>query len=427
MYKLTVLDNGLKVITSPAAHLHGVTVGVFVGVGSRFESDKLAGISHFAEHMFFKGTRRRPSQTEISRAVESLGGYTNAMTSQEYTCFYNRVPAKKAAPALEILSDMLNNSLFDASAIERERGVILEELNMYLDTPTRYIYDLIMQTVYPGHPLGRDIIGFRQTIKSFQRQDFIDYLAQTYRPRNMAVVFSGQIKHTQALRLAKEHFGQLKNQGRILSFQRFKQSQRAPRVTLYHKKTDQAHLALAVPALPYNHRYEAVLDVLQTVLGVGMSSRLFLEVREKRGLCYYIHTFDEKFKETGLLGVVAGLNLDKLEQAIRAILTEFERLKKEYVTPQELKRAKEYLRGTLSLQLDNTDSLNMWYGQQALFYRRPLSLEEKIKNLLAVTQHDIMKLARRLFVKSALNLAIIGPLSPKSRNKFLKILNDNLK
>lgn len=423
MYKLTVLNNKLKVITHHLPHLHGVTAAIFVGAGSRYEPNKIAGISHFAEHMFFKGTAQRPTPADISRAIESIGGYTNAATSQDYTFFYNRVPAKNSQAALEILADMINNSLFDEQAIEREKGVILEELNMYLDTPTKHVYDLIMQTAYPRSSLGRDIIGFPQVIKSIRRQDFINYLAKTYQPRNMVVSVSGKVDHQQIVKQVKAYFNHLRNSNSQLTYRPVKLQQKKPRINILTKQTDQAHLALALAALPRGHKDEATLSILETILGVGMSSRLFLEVREKRGLCYYVHTFTEKFAETGLFGVAAGLNLNKLDDALLAILNEFKRLKTQPVTPQELDRAKEYLRGHLSLQMDNTDNTAIWYGTQALFYRPISSLEEKIKRLLAVKQNDIIKLAKRLFIKPHLNLAIIGPLNKRYQNKLLKILN----
>ncbi len=426
MYQLTVLDNKLKVITHRLPYLHGVTAAVFVGTGSRYESNKMAGISHFVEHMLFKGTSKRPTPADISRAIEGMGGYTNAATSQDYTFFYNRVPAKNSQAALEVLADMLINSLFDEQAIEREKGVILEELNMYLDSPTKHIYDLIMQAAFPGNSLGRDIIGTPKTIRSFRRRDFMDYLNQTYQPRNMVISLSGRVSHQQIVKQVRQLFGSLRNSLSRLRYQPVSSRQTKPHLNILTKKTDQAHLALAVPSLPRGHKDEAILSVLEAILGMGMSSRLFLEVREKKGLCYYIHTFNEKFADTGLLGIAAGLNLSKLNEAVAAILNELKKIKQQPVTAAELDRAKEYLRGNLSLQLDNTDQMAIWYGSQALFNKHVVSLEEKIKRLLAVKQNDRMKLARKIFVKQAVNLAVIGPLQQTRHTQLLKIIKNSL-
>jgi len=421
MYKLTTLKNKLKVITYNIPNAHGVTTGIFVNVGSRYETDKIAGVSHFIEHMLFKGTQTRPTPADISRVIERIGGYLNAATSQDYTFYYNRVPCKHAAVALEVLADMFNNSLFDAGAIKRESGVILEELNMYLDTPTRYLYDLIMQTIWPGSALGRDVIGTRQSIKGLRQQDFLKYLANTYQPQNLVVVATGKVNHSQTVKAATKYFGNLKNKT-TLKFKFNNSQQTQPRVNIYNKKTDQVHLCLAVPALPRNHKDEAILTLLDTILGTGMSSRLFLNIREKRGLCYSINSFNEKFHETGLFGITAGLSLNKIDLAIRAIVFELEQLTQTPVSSTELAEAKEYLRGSISLRSDNTDNMTMWYGAQGLFAKNIKTPEQKIKELLDITENDIMKLAQQLFNRNRLNLAIIGPFSSKDKSRFLKLI-----
>ncbi len=422
MYKLTTLKNKLKIITYHMPSAHGVTTGIFVNVGSRYETDKLAGISHFIEHMLFKGTINRPTPADISRSIEGVGGYLNAATSQDYTFYYNRIPYKYAATALEVLADMFNNSLFDSQAIKRESGVILEELNMYLDTPTRYIYDLIMQTVWPHSALGRDVIGTRRSIKSLRRPDFLKYLSQAYQPQNLVVVAAGRIKQQEVVTAVKKYFGKLKNK-KPFKLKIDTKEQTAPRVNIYHKKTDQVHLCLAVPALSHNHPSDAVLTLLDTILGTGMSSRLFLNIREKHGLCYSISSFNEKFAETGLFGITAGLSLDKIDLAIKAIVFELERLTKIPVSATELDQAKKYLTGSISLRSDDTDNMAMWYGSQGLFSKKIKTPEQKIKELLAVTENDIMKLAQYLFNKNKLNLAIIGPFKKEDKTRFLKLIS----
>lgn len=421
MHSLTVLPNKLKLIIYPMPHIHSVSSGVFVKTGSRYEPAKLAGISHFSEHMFFKGTRKRPTPLAVSTAIEGMGGYLNAATSQDYTFFYNRLPSRHFARGLEFLADSLHHSLFDRAAIERERGVILEELNMYLDTPIRYIDDLIMQTLWPAAALGRDVIGEPETVKKIKRADFINYLKLHYQPSNQVVVVAGQINKAKIINLVKKYFQQ-KNSVLPRAPELITERQTSPRVKIQFKKTDQIHLALAVPSLPRNHPAEAASSLLDTILGTGMSSRLFQNIREKLGLCYAIGTNIERFEETGLFTVTAGLNSDKIKEAIVAILSELKQLTVKPVARAEMQNAKEYLRGSLALQLDNSDNMAIWYGSQALFYPTIKTPEQRMAELQRVSAGDIIKLARALFQSQRLNLALIGPFKAKDEARFLKLL-----
>ena len=421
MYQLTTLKNKLKIITHSMPNAHGVTAGIFVNTGSRYESDKIAGISHFIEHMVFKGTSKRPTPKDISEAIESVGGYLNAATSQDYTFFYNRVPFKHCTIALDVLADMINDPLFDKSALERERGVIIEELNMYLDTPIRYIYDLIMQTIWPGNSLGRDIIGTIQSIKSVQPKDFITYLKSHYQPQNMVLSLAGKINHKEIVSQARKYFSQNKN-SQLPKFKPVTKSKVRSNIKIFNKPTDQVHLSLAFPALPRGHKDEITLALLDAILGTGMSSRLFLNIREKRGLCYSIQSFNERFSDTGIFGITAGLNTNKLDLALQAILAEIKDLTQHKVKPQELNKAKEYIKGSIQLQMDNPDNMAIYYGSQALFYKKIQTPEQKIKQLLKVSDYDIIKLANSLFNKNKLNLALIGPFKPKDKARFAKLL-----
>ncbi len=423
MYHLTTLKNDFKVITYPMPRSHGVTCAILVGAGSRYEPDRWAGLSHFAEHMFFKGTPKRPSQADISQAIEGIGGHMNAATSQDYTFYYNQVPARHFKRSIDVLADSFNNALFNADAIEREKGVILEEMNMYFDTPMQYIYDLLMQTVWPDNSLGRDIIGYKKVIQQATRDDFINYLKQTYRPSNSVFVAAGRVTHKQVVSQAKKYFGTIANNHQALKFKKVSASQKKPRLNLHYKKTDQVHLALAVPAIKRGDKDEAALAILNVILGGGMSSRLFLNIREDKGLCYFINSFTEKFEETGIFGIRAGLNLAKLDLALKEILGELDRIKKEPPAPKELKRAKEFLRGTVSLNMDDTDNMALWYGFQALHYKDIKTPKQRITELLQVTESDILRVARKLFKKEKLNLAIIGPLKVSQKAKFSRILH----
>ncbi|MFH1890293.1 MAG: pitrilysin family protein [Candidatus Kuenenbacteria bacterium] len=423
MHKITTLKNKLKIITNYMPSSHGVTTGIFVGTGSRYESDKIAGISHILEHMFFKGTKKRPMPEDIARSIEGIGGYANAATSQDYTFYYNRVPKGKAAQGLEVLSDMMRNSIFDDDALEREKNVILEELNMYLDTPSRYIYDLLMHTMWPDDSLGRDVIGTPASIKQIGRNDLLEYIKSNYGPQDKILSIAGNFKSANILALARKYFGGQKpiRQNTFKKTKRFNSEK--PRVFIFPKKTDQAHLAIGFPSSFYGHKDEPALALIDVILGTGMSSRLFLKIREEKGLCYSINSFVEKFKDTGLFGVKAGLNIKNIDSAISAILSEVKKITNEKVSGLELRDAKEYLRGNINLSMDNSDSIAAWYGIQGLFYQKIESPQQKIKKLLQVKEDDIIKLARKLFQMRKLSLSVIGPFRKTDEKKFLKLLN----
>ncbi|KKS41083.1 hypothetical protein A3H03_02520 [Candidatus Kuenenbacteria bacterium RIFCSPLOWO2_12_FULL_42_13] len=421
MYKLSVLKNGIKIITHNMPAAHGVTTGVFFGAGSRYEREKIAGASHFLEHMFFKGTKNRPEPSDIARSIEGVGGYLNAATSQDHTFYYNRVPKAHGKMAFEVLADMMNNSLFNEKALDRERGVILEELNMFLDTPMRYIYDLTMNLVFSGSTLGRDIIGAKKSILKIKRQDLIDYVKGFYQPQKMAIAIAGNINQHGAIREAEKFFGHLKKNKQPI-YKKVPSERQGPGILIHNKKTDQAHLSLAVRALPYNHQELPTLTVLDTILGTGMSSRLFLNIREKLGLCYYINSSTEEFEDAGIFAINSGLNTDKIELAVARIWDELKKISTVLIAKRELDEAKEYLRGSISLEVDNTDNMAMWYGIQGLFAKKIKTPAEKVAELLKVSESDIMKLAKKLFKREQLNLAVIGPFQKRDKNRFLKLL-----
>ncbi|HOZ36963.1 MAG TPA: pitrilysin family protein [bacterium] len=421
MYKLSVLKNGIKIITHNMPAAHGVTTSIFWGVGSRYEKEKVAGVSHYLEHMFFKGTKNRPEPEDIARSIEGVGGYLNASTSQDHTIYYNRVPKEHSERALEVLADMMNNSLFDEEALERERGVILEELNMYLDTPIRYIYDLMMNLTFEGNTLGRDILGTRESLKNMRRADLVEYIKNYYQPQKTVVSIAGRVGHQKTVRMIEKYFGQIKKAPQP-QYKKVAGEHRGPRILIHNKKTDQAHLSLSMRSLPYNHKDTPILTLLDTILGGGMSSRLFLNIREKLGLCYYINSSVEAFTDAGVFAVNAGLNTDKIELAIKMIWQELKKMAEVKVTKSELAEAKEYLRGSTRLEIDNTDMLSLWYGTQGLFSKKIKTPEHKIKELSRVSENDIMKLARKLFAPERLNLAMIGPFEEKQKKDFLKIL-----
>jgi len=421
MYKLSVLKNGIKVITHNMPAAHGVTTSIFYGTGSRYEKEKVAGVSHFLEHMFFKGTKKRPRPEDIARSIEGVGGNLNAFTNQAHTVYYNRVPKEHSDRALEVLADMMNNSLFDEQALDRELGVILEELNMYLDTPIRYIYDLMMNLVFEGNTLGRDIIGTRESLKNMRRKDLVEYIKNYYQPQKTVVSIAGRVDHRKTVKMIEKYFGAIPKAAQP-QYKKVVGERKGPRILIHNKKTDQVHLSMAVRALPYNHKELPVLILLNTILGTGMSSRLFLNIREKLGLCYYIDSNTEQFSDVGIFTVNAGLNTDKIELAIKMIWEELRNMAEAKVAKTELAEAKEYLSGSTRLEIDNTDMLSLWYGTQGLFAKKIKTPEDKIRELSRVSENDIMKLAGKLFSKERLNLALIGPFGERQKNNFLKIL-----
>ncbi len=419
MYKLTTLKNGLKIITCEMPNVSGVSNNVFVGAGSRYETKEENGISHFLEHMFFKGTEKRPSVLDIAGTIDSVGGLMNAATSHDYTLFWNKVPKKYFSLGIDVLSDMLSNSLLKEDEIRREKGVVVEEINMTKDDPSRYILHLGYQLMWGDSPLGRDVLGTKESVRGMKRKDFINYLKNFYQPRNMAVSIAGNIKHQEIMKEIEKKFGKLKN-GPIKKYEKFKDNQNKPKSLIHHKETDQTYLFLGFKAIARHHPQKPVLDIINMILSGGMSSRLFINIREKRGLAYYIRAYQDNFLDTGCFFVHAGLNSQKIEEAIKAIIEEFKKLKEEKVSATELKKAKEYVKGNLLLEMDDSEEVASWFGTQAVFDKEIKTPREKIKEIEKVTAEQIQELAQKLFIQEKINLAVIGPF--KDKKPFLRLL-----
>ncbi|PKL72581.1 hypothetical protein CVV26_01035 [Candidatus Kuenenbacteria bacterium HGW-Kuenenbacteria-1] len=356
MFKKTILKNGLRIITSEMPEMKSVASIILIGAGSRYENKNNNGISHFLEHMFFKGTKKRPNAKQISETIEKVGGQINAFTSIDHTGFWTKVPKKHFKLGIEFLSDLVLNSLIKSEEIEKEKGVILEEINMYLDNPQSYISTLIQQLMWKEQNLGFDPLGEKKIIEKIKREDFINYIKDLYQPSNMVISVAGDIKHEQVIIEVEKIFNKIKNKS-IKKFKKVEDQQKKPQILLYKKETDQAHLCLSLKSdyLSYNNPQKTVYQVLSVILGGTMSSRLFMEIREKRGLAYYIYSSIDYYNETGALVVSAGLNINKINQAIKIILREFKKLKNIKVSKVELNKIKEYLKGNLLLETDDTD------------------------------------------------------------------------
>lgn len=417
-----VLSNGLRLLIIPMPHLASATVTVWSAVGSRYESRTDSGISHFFEHLAFKGGRRYSSAKAVSEAVDSFGGEFNASTGKENTNFYIKARIDHLDRAFDVLSDIVLSPLLKPVDIKREKGVIKAEIDMYEDTPIRKIDDVYENLVFKGSHLGRDIIGTKQTVDSLIQADFRRHLKNFYHPANMLITVAGGIRRGSVLKLAEQYFGQLPHAPKIKPSS-FKSAQQKPQSITKYKKTDQVHLMLGYLGDRLGHPDRYAEAVLASVLGGCMSSRLFAEVREKRGLAYAVKTYTDHYRDTGHFTTYAGVAPVKAAKAISVILKEYQKmtsLKDCHVSNKELKKAKEYLKGRLALSLEDTSTVDGIFGYEELLLGKPFSLRSYYQGIDQVTLADLVRVARRLFQPRRLNLALIGPF--KSDLQFRKLL-----
>ena len=428
-YSTHTFPNGLQLILAPMSGVKSATVMVMVGAGSRYEAKKINGLSHFLEHMAFKGTKKRPSSLIISSTIDAIGGEFNAFTSKDHTGFYIKAAVNHVPLLIDVLADMLLHSLFKPEEIEREKGVIIEEINMYEDTPIRHIGDIYEELLYGDHPLGWNIAGKADVIRSITRQDFLTYMDGLYRPNNTVMIVAGgieenpksQIPNPKLVELVNKQLGAWEKQP-LPGWQKNTDSQTAARVKLEFKQTEQAHLAIGVRAYPLGHPKEYALGVLAAILGGGMSSRLFIQVRERRGLAYYVRSDAEHYLDTGGFTTQAGVDVNRIDDAIKVIISECFALSSG-VNPleqKELTKAKEYLKGRLTLELEDSRSVAGLYATQEVLQRKMLSPDEIFKKIAAVTISDVLNVAKDIFHHKKLNLAIIGPY--KDITRFEKLL-----
>ena len=408
MYTKTVLDNGLRVITSTMPHSRSVCLAILVGAGSCYESEEEAGISHFAEHLFFKGTQRRPTSKEITQDIEGVGGIINAGTDKELTIFWCKVAKPHFPIALDVLSDLLLNSRFDNKEIERERGVISEEINMNLDLPQQRISMLIDELLWPEQPLGREVIGYKETVSSLTREQLLNYVARRYMPNNTVLSIAGNIQHEEAMAQIEPLFNKWAA-GELITGYITDDKQTEARLRIEPKDIEQAHLCLAVHGFSRSHPQRFTIDLFNTVLGGGMSSRLFTEIREHRGLAYDIHSYTEHFLNSGSFAIYAGVDPEKIETAVAAILEETSQIK-QGITASELTRAKELSKGRLYLRFEDSQNVALWYGGQEILTRQILDIDDVISIVDAITIDELKEVAKEILTESGLNLAVIGPI-----------------
>lgn len=426
MYKKYTLANGLRIILAPMEGSQSVTVLVLVGTGSKYETKETNGLSHFLEHMFFKGTKKRPTTMEIASELDAVGGSYNAFTDKEMTGYWAKVDARHLDLALDWVSDIFLNSKLEEQEIEREKGVILEEINMYLDTPMSYIGNLWEKLLYGDQPAGWLTIGEKETIKAFKREDFLKYLNNQYVAKNTIIVVAGNEKQLKDAKLKiQKYFASIKK-GNFNDKLKAREKQNKPSLTVHFKKTDQSHLILGCRG--YNifqkERYAAAL--LATILGgnggLYMSSRLWIEVRERRGLAYYVGASSDNYTDTGYLVAHAGVDNRRIDDAIKVILAELEKVKKEKIPEKEIKKAKDHIRGAVLLSLESSDAVASYLGGQEVLKKEILLPEQFFKKIEKVTAADLQRVARSIFRPEKLNLALIGPFKEKERfEKLLKI------
>lgn len=413
------LKNGLSIIFVDTKAFPTLTTLLLVGAGSRYETRENNGIAHFLEHMFYKGSKNYPNPEIISQIIEGMGGSWNAFTSKDYTGYYIKAASSYFSKMVDILSDLLLRSLFDPKEIEKEKGVIVEEINMYEDMPQRRISELFEGMMFAGSPLGFDIAGSRENVVSFDRSTFVNYMQSLYHPNNAVLVVAGGLEDEKKyLSLIEEKFGKWEI-ATTSEFIPFKDKQDKLRLNIFDKKTEQAHFCLGFPTFPQSDKRRPALRVLATILGGGASSRLFQEVREKHGLCYYIGTDTEQYKDTGVIVTQSGVakDVNKVKLAVRATYKEHAKMAAGEIREEDFTRSKEMIKGRLLLSLEDSFHVAHFYGIRKLHEKKIETPEETIAKIDKVTKDEVAALAKELFRPERLDFAIIGPFAEKAITK----------
>jgi predicted Zn-dependent peptidase len=409
LYQKTTLNNGLRLITYPMPHLRSVSICIFIGTGSRYETDAEGGVSHFIEHLLFRGTEKRPTSREISAVIEGTGGILNGGTDKELTLYWCKTAQSHFPLALDVLVDMVLHSRFDPGDMEKERQVVIEEINMSWDSPQQRVNLLIDEVLWPEHPLGRDTAGTKESITAMSREALLNYMARQYQPGNTVVTIAGNIQHREALDAVSQALGRWTANLPRSGFLNFR-GQQAKRVRIETRDTEQAHLCLALPALSLFDPRRFALNLLNVILGEGMSSRLFTEIRDKLGLCYSIHSHSEQLLDTGCLTIYAGVDPQNLEAALKAIMEQLSLLK-ETIPEEEISKAREMAKGRLLLSIEDSRSVAGWLGGQEVLTGRIYDVDEIISIIDAITGEGLTELARELLISNQLRLAVVGPIN----------------
>lgn len=408
MYKIDLLDNGLRVATEPMSHMESVSIGIWIRAGGRYENSKNSGISHLLEHLLFKGTTNRDMIT-IKQEIEGRGGNFNGFTSEEHTCYLVKVLSKDIELGIDILSDMVLNPRLEDEELKKEKSVIIEEINMYKDMPSHYVHEILAEEMWPDQPLGMPLAGTVESVNSITRQELISYKEEYYNPRNILVVGTGRIKPNELVKMSGKYLQAAK--AKVESkFKGVKLTQGSPVIKITSKDTEQTHVALGLHAIDRFHADKHVLSLINIILGANMSSRLFHIVRDEMALCYEISSSIRRYEDCGSFVVSAGVDDKKLTKALNIILRELARIKTEPVAREELERAKEYYRGQLLFALEDTMSHMLWLGEKMISGEKDFSVKSILERIDAVKYEDIMRLSKEIFRDGNLNLAVIGPI-----------------
>lgn len=408
MYQRVTLPNGIRVFTAEITHVRSVSIAFYFGVGARYEEDPIAGASHFIEHMLFKGAERFPTAQSISEAIEGVGGALDAATDKEVTVYSAKVASHHFLLAMDVITDMVRRPLMSAEEVEKERGVIIEELNMYRDSPADWVNVLADEAMWPGLALGREVAGSRETVERLTRDILLDYKARHYTPSNLVISIAGNVSREQAIEAVLERLGDWPASTAPI-WRPCAIPTGAPRIHLETRPTEQTNLCLLTPGLSHTDQRHYALTLLNAALGDGMSSRLFIEIRERLGLAYDIGSAPTYYHDTGAFSISAGVEPSRAAPTIAAIAHELRRLRDQPIPPEELSRAKEYTKGRMALRLEDTATVAAWMGGQEIVTGEPLELDEVMERLDAVTAEDIQRLANDLFRTETMRLAVIGP------------------
>ncbi|MFA6397908.1 MAG: pitrilysin family protein [Candidatus Paceibacterota bacterium] len=412
-----VLKNGLRMITAPMKDNKTATVLVLVETGSKYENKKINGLSHFFEHMCFKGTLKRPKSIDISRELDGLGSQSNAFTSHEFTGYYAKSEAKNLNKILDIISDIYLNSNFSKEEIEKEKRVIIEEINMYEDLPQRKVQQLLMELLYGDQPAGWSVAGLKENIKNTKREDFVNYKKDHYVSSATTVVVSGNINEKKVIKDIEKVFSKISDLKKKTKLKVI-EKQNKPEIILKYKKTDQTHLALAFRSFDIFSKWEITASLLASILGHGMSSRLWQKLREEMGVCYYVRANNNSLSDHGFFEISAGVDNKRVNEVINEILKEINKLKIEKVSNAELKKAKDFIIGNMYLGLESSDEIGEFFGLQEIMRQKIKTPDEFAKKIRKVSSSDIQKLANLIFKKEKLNLALVGPIKNKSEIKI---------
>lgn len=418
-YQKKILKNGLRIIVVPIKNAPSVTVMSLVEAGSKYENKDNNGISHFLEHLCFKGTEKRPRAADISKEFDAMGAQNNAFTSQEFTGYWGKAHPKHTDKLLDLISDMYLHPTFPADDLEREKGVIIEEINMYEDLPMRSVHDVWNELLYGDQPAGRTILGPRENIKTFKRDDFVNYRKKFYVSDATVILIAGAVDAKNTFKKVERAFINIPV-GKKGKKEKVVESQGQPEIKIRYKDTDQTHIIVGFRAYDVYHKNSPALKLMSTILGGGMSSRLFQKMREDLGICYYVKSYADQLTDHGVLMVTAGVDSTRIQEGINGILGEFQKIRDEKIDPQELRKAKDYLIGNLYLGLESSDSLTDFYGLQEILREEIKTPKEIEKEIEKITANDIAKVAKQVIQNKKLNMAIVGKY--KDETPFKKIL-----